>query len=476
MVKTQAQRMLILEVNEVPPRVFRYFAKQRPQSALATMLKSSHFVTSLADDVDKSFLYPSQTWASLNTGVAYDQHKIHWYNDPKPDEYPLYWKTIADAGRSVGIVNSLHSSPGEAVAAKHPNITFLIPDCFASDAYTKPSSFEPFQGLNIMAVSGNSRTASMSLPIKEAVGTVLRAPSYGITSSTLFHTALTVAQIGMGKRNRENLRNLQFPLVADIFLKQMKRADPDLAILFTNHVAANLHRYWYALFPEDYSEVIYDQDWVARYSGEIMSALELLDRYIDRLKRFCDETDRTLVIVSSMGQEANPKLTRAYRVSHSVDFRLQDVRKFVDAVTETRHSYSVETAMVPQYQLRFATASAAAPCAKQLKDAITHLKGYSLVVDSNDEVITISVAPDPAAPAYEFKGAPLPPENVGFLKFDVDDHHSGHHCEDGTLIVYNSRTFKNNGDSVSYLEFAPAVLQRFGIAPLPHHRQPSLVL
>ena len=46
---------------------------------------------------------------------------------------------------------------------------------------------------------------------------------------------------------------LQFPLVADMFLHLLQKHQPDVAIMFTNHVAGNMHRYWYALFPEDYS-------------------------------------------------------------------------------------------------------------------------------------------------------------------------------------------------------------------------------
>ncbi len=58
-------------------------------------------------DVEESFLYPSQRWASCNTGVSYDLHKIHWYSDPKPKEYPLYWKILAESSYKIDLVGRL---------------------------------------------------------------------------------------------------------------------------------------------------------------------------------------------------------------------------------------------------------------------------------------------------------------------------------------------------------------------------------
>ena len=107
------QKLIVLEINEMPLRVFRQFQKMRPGSHLDELLKSSQVIETLAQDVDQAVLYPAQTWASLNTGASYSAHNIHWYNDPKPAECPLYWKTLAENGFSIGIVNSLHSSPAE---------------------------------------------------------------------------------------------------------------------------------------------------------------------------------------------------------------------------------------------------------------------------------------------------------------------------------------------------------------------------
>lgn len=46
---------------------------------------------------------------------------------------------------------------------------------------------------------------------------------------------------------------------------------------------------------------------------------------------------------------------------------------------------------------------------------------------------------------------------------EVKDHHSGCHCPEGSLILYNRPTAKGKQPSVDYLEYAPAMLAHFGV-------------
>ena len=83
---------------------------------------------------------------------------------------------------------------------------------------------------------------------------------------------------------------------------------PHLAILFTNHVAANMRRYWYALFPEDYGKQCYGPEWTHKYRGEILASLDILDPYLARLMAYSRESRSVLVVTSSMGQRAKDDL------------------------------------------------------------------------------------------------------------------------------------------------------------------------
>ena len=201
------RKATVIEINEVPLRILNHYRKLNPKSSIAHILDKSLVLETEAKDVEESFLYPSQTWASLNTGIDYERHQIHWYNDPKPDNYPLYWKTIADHGLNVGLINTLHSSPAENYIDQD-NYKFVIPDCFASNNTTKPEIYEDFQALNTSATSENTREATMKFPRQKAVATLVKSPTLGIQPKTLLEAAGLVARIKTGKVNRERLRNL----------------------------------------------------------------------------------------------------------------------------------------------------------------------------------------------------------------------------------------------------------------------------
>ncbi len=468
-----SQKVIIFEINEMPLRIFRHFQKLRPGSHIDKLLGSSKVIETQALDVDQSFLYPSQTWASLNTGAPYSAHKIHWYNDPKPDAYPLFWKTLASQGFSVGAVNTLHSSPASGYAATNDNYKFVIPDCFAGDSYTKPGYFEPFQILNLKAVKENGRAASFKAPVQEAALTVLNSPRYGIRMRTMWDGATLIGKILSKQVNRERVRNLQFPLVGDIFMKLFRKHQPDVAIMFTNHVAANMHRYWYGLFPEDYSAAVYDDKWIAKYRTEIVAAVDMLDNYMGEMMKLATQTGRILVVVSSMGQHANQKLTPEYRQARAYGFRLNDVKKFTDRLVASTFSYKVLQAMVPQYMIEFPSADLAAKFGAEVRDAIPGLQGVELRLDVNNTVITLSITPDAKAPEMVLRGKGYQYNDLGFARFEIDDHHSGCHCPEGSLIIYNSQTAKANAPSVNYLEYAPALLKHFGVTPGSYMPEPT---
>ena len=469
------QKIIVLEANEVPLRIFRRYAELHPDSAVARILAKGISIETIADDVAPDFLYPSQTWASLNSGAPYDSHQIHWYNDSKPSEYPMYWRRLADAGRHIGLVGSLHAAPLSAF--DNPNINFLIPDCFAEDSSVKPGYFEAFQRFNLRASAGSARVAQVSAPARELLACAASMPRLGIRVNSVLTSVSTVTGALSGRINRERIRNLQFVLFADIFEGLVRKHDPDLAVLFTNHVAANMHRYWYALFPEDYRERVYDDDWVQRYREEIMVAMGLLDGYLERLVRFVEASDRMLVVVSSMGQCANPELTREYRIQRSVDFRLENVDALIHAIVSRPHEYEVMQAMVPQYTLKFVSCEAARAFADDVAEAAATSEGIHLAQDCTDDRVTLTTSPDTRDLSdVKLRGRSFKHEQLGFKRLPVEDHHSGHHDPSGTLLIYNSRSARSTGDQVGYLEYAPAMLNHFGIDLGDYMRPPTFTL
>ncbi|MBE9047132.1 hypothetical protein IQ255_22485 [Pleurocapsales cyanobacterium LEGE 10410] len=452
-------KAVVIEINEVPLKVLEHYQKLHPNSNIARLLRESLILKTEAKDVAEDFLYPSQTWGSLNTGVAYEQHKIHWYNDPKPEQYPLYWKIVADSGLNVGSINTLHSSPADSYI-NQSNYKFVIPDCFANNNLTKPELYQDFQALNTNATSENGRATTMKFPRQKALATLVKSPVLGIKPKTLLDAASLVARIKAGKVNKERLRNLQFTLLADIFLKQLKLQDVDLAILFTNHIAANMHRYWYGLFPEEYSLQLYDRTWMDKFSSEILVSVELLDNFLGKLIDYCLLHQRSLILVSSMGQAANLDL----KDIPLYFYKLKNISQLITKLCQGKQSnYQVDSAMVPQYSLNFSSETEAQECYQQIEDSRKYLKNIWLEIDINHQVITLSTNLNPNSDRFSIKGETFSHGELGYEQIPIEDHHSGRHSPEGSLIVYNSTTSSTTQDTVNYLEYAPAMLKFFGL-------------
>ena len=93
-------------------------------------------------------------------GTPYIEHGVFWYGDPKPAAFPFYWQAAAEAGRSVGLLGVLHTSPRAELAAGS-NYRFVMPDLFGDDASTVPSSLEPIQALNLRMTRESARVAQV---------------------------------------------------------------------------------------------------------------------------------------------------------------------------------------------------------------------------------------------------------------------------------------------------------------------------
>ena len=458
-------KLVVVEANEVPLKVFRRFADRNRFSNIAKLLADSSVITTEADDVPIEFLYPSQTWASFNTGVSYAKHRINWYNDPKPTEYPLYYKILADNGRSVGLVNSLHTAPSEEGMA-NSQIKFLIPDIYAKNSLVKPLKYSAFQKFNQELSNKNRRVSSLRLGLRE-IQMGIRLPSLGVRLGTLLNTAKLLGQVATKRVTKERLRNIQFMLTADMFVKLLKQNEVDLAVFFTNHIAGNMHRYWYASFPDEYSgDAYYEDKWIERHLREIQHAVFLFDSFIGKMMKFCRSTGRVLIIVSSMGQYANPKLD----VTKDVCYVIEDLPQFVEAFGVQRDKYDPQLAMYPQYTLKFKNAQDATSAFRTFQ---TFQKeppaGIKIYPDLNDKILTLSV--HIAKDTFEVLGKMKTISELGVKAESISDHHSGKHHPDGTLII-NPRG-STTKERATYLEFAPAILDFFGVRRPEYMLNPS---
>lgn len=461
------RRLIVFEINEIPLSILEWYAARKPRSTIAKVLATDAVGQTVASDEGVKELYPSQTWASLATGVPYDKHGVYWYGDPKPAEYPLYWQAAA-ARRRVGLVGTLHSSPFEEQCGAD-GITFAVPDVFGPTATTRPDSLEPFQAFNQTMTGRNARAVTSTAPVQDYLSGLRATTGSGVRPATMARLASLAAGVAAGRIPKERLRTAQFLLMADVFEAQLRRTAPDLGILFTNHMAAAMHRYWPASFPDDWDEPIRTPEWVARYQNEIPAAVTELDRTLARLLAWCRDTDTTLVLLSSMGQvgggqqDAETEQTLVVRDPEAFARTLG-----MDPTAELR------SAMVPHLTYRFGSEAAAAQRADRLRSL--RLERGSLTIDRSGDAITVTYHLDEVEDVLTIDGQPISVSAAGLEWVPVSEHKAGTHDPLGSIVVINSPTAELPDEPIDYLEVAPAILRCLEVPPLAHHREPTLTL
>jgi hypothetical protein len=459
--------LVVVEANEVPLRVVEDLAPSGRIPFLARLLDDGTLIETEVDEVMPRDLYPSQTWASLNTGVPWAQHGIYWYGDHKPADYPLYWQIAARSGRSVGLVNTLHSSP-LAVQCAEGDFRFVIPDCFAIDEATLPRRYQAFQRANLSLTAANSRRVGLRPETSDLFRLALSLPRLGVRLRTVTELGRLLTGTRRGRIPRERIRSGQFMILRDLFLRLLRRNRPDLAVVFTNHVAAAMHRYWYALYPEDFGREHYDPEWVERYRDEIPVALELLDRFLVDLERWCRANDRTLAIVSSMGQGPSSRLD----TDDDHEAVVVDGGRFLEALGVTS-GVRISGSMNPQLTVVADDEHRAVEVAERLVEVGEG--DVFWVVDRAGDVVTLTYHLEVVdGSTIRLDGQRRSARSVGVEVHAIDDHSSGRHIARGILGVANSPSFKAPiHDVVSHLDFAPAVLDHLGLERAAHHRSPD---
>ena len=151
----------------------------------------------------------------------------------------------------------------------------------------------------------------------------------------------------------------QFPLIASIFFDLLKKHNPDYSSLFSNHVAGNMHRYWYAHDISSFkNKNKYSTNWIKRNKEAINIGIDLLDKFLGHLVRSNEFRNHTLLITSSMGQEPNPEFDQ--KSLSKYDGKIYDMDLFINNLSlyqkesqNVQVKYNYCRNMAPQYGFDF---------------------------------------------------------------------------------------------------------------------------
>lgn len=471
------KRLVFYELNEVPLRILNWFASEFPASAVAQLMRRSRVFETVTED--HGHLSPWITWPTLHRGVTNQQHTIFDFGQELQDinaEFPPLWDILARSGRKVGLFGSLHSYP------LPDNLTdgysFYVPDTFAAGPECFPKEMEAFQSFNLAMMDRSGRNVTSGIALREAASFLAKAPGLGLRSSTAMKLAGQLANERLKPERVVRRRTSQIQIAFDFFLKSLRAQTPEAAFFFTNHVASSMHRYWPALFPDDYRDKFWSEEWQGKWNDEIRFAMQVADENLRDLMRFVDGDSRyALVVASSMGQAAvDPKAVIRTQLYFS------DIARFMRVIGFGDDEWSPARAMVPLYTVRVAPQLAEVfqkRCAEFL------INGAPLAVEQRGQgVFRIEVGHanlDTESIKITFRAAPVGLSDAGLENVSVQDESGSYayHIPQGSLLIYGLPQVAAQENSarvsLSTLEIAPAVLANFGISRRPYMAEPDLL-
>ncbi len=286
--------ILLLEMNEVPWRLIDRFSRYGYRS-IERFFSSARLLTNVA--VDTGELSPWVTWPTFHRGMPKERHGIkNLGQDPSTFRGTPIWQEFRQRGYSIGVCGSLQSwppiEPGEG--------GFYIPDTFAHDSSCIPSSLEPLQRFNLLQTTSNRRTVGSS--------GMFSKETLQLLSLVRFRTLAEAARQLVGERidqSRLSRRPVfQAILMWDAFLRLFDPSHPPaFSTFFTNHVAGIMHRYWHAVFPEDFG--LTGEKCESPHLSTVEFAMRVLDRILADAMAWCAlNPSLIIVLASSMGQAA----------------------------------------------------------------------------------------------------------------------------------------------------------------------------
>lgn len=468
-----ARKIVFLEANEIPSRVLDFYMTENPDSSLSLNIPLCRRYETVA--ADTCALSPWITWPTLHRGVNNESHELlHFGQDlTRADkQFPPIWKLLMENGIRTGVFGPMHSSPLPKDAAKYD---FFLPDTFSHTPDSHPDSLTSFQDFNLTMARNSPRNVSRSIDFGTLLGFLGRAPFIGLRPTTVLSILRQLIEERRDSWKSTRRRTYQPVLAFDLFMAQLQRKQPEFSNFFTNHVASAMHRYWAALFPEDFDDLELDEAWQSRYRGEISFAMGWTDDFFGRLVRFADANPEYLVVMaSSMGQCASSGKrldTQLY---------LRDPQSLMARAELSEDQWERRPAMDPTVSLYVAI--------EQAERFETFLKSmtiqdqpieYAVKEGGFFDLVFGQINLDPAVDKLHIDGQEVAFESVGFERTAVEDEagSTGYHIADGILTIYDpqDRSNKTGIGQASTTDLAPAILDHFGVTVPGYMNSPGAI-
>jgi hypothetical protein len=323
-------RVLILEFNELCPRLLARFMGEGRLPNFSRLHASSHVYTTTTND---AHLEPWVQWVNFHHGIPEAQHGVVELDEGHIVTEPAFWDVLAAEGRSALVFGAMNIAPSSS-----PLVT-QIPDAWTTHVPVA-AEFRPFYDFVRAHVLGHTGEKA---PKADLAAFARFMASHGLSFATVMHLARQliherVAWRDVRWRRAAALDYLQW----DVFEHLWQTRRPDLAVFFSNSTAFLQHRYWRHMEPEAY-RVRPDAEALKTYGGAIRYGYEKMDRMVGKALAMADERT-AIAFVTAISQQPN---LRYEDIGGKFVYRPREFRQLLDLAGIPQHA-TVEPVMTHQ--------------------------------------------------------------------------------------------------------------------------------
>jgi hypothetical protein len=411
--------MLILEFNELCPRLLARFMDEGSLPNFARLHRASEVYTTTTND---AHLEPWVQWINFHHGIPESRHGICDLDQGHMVREPAFWDVLAQRGKSSLVFGAMNTAPARS------ELVTMIPDPW-STRVSVPSEFLAYYEFVRAQVLGHTETSGTRARLASFLRFML---SHGLSSATVLHLLGQLAHERISRRDvrwrrASSLDYLQW----DVFEHLWHARKPDLAVFFSNSTAFLQHRYWRHMEPQAY-RVRPDEAAMRTYGGAIRYGYERMDRMVGKALSMADE--RTAVLfVTALSQQPN---LRYEDIGGKFVYRPKNFRQLLD-LAGIPQGVSVEPVMTHQAWMTCRDDAEAAACARALLELVMNGDSMMSARQLGNRVFFDCklISPVPEDSIIEVRGRG---ERVAFAQYFgfVGQIVNGRHHPDGALWLH----------------------------------------
>jgi len=236
-------------------------------------------------------------WTSIASGKLPEKHGVwDFVVASKNVRCKRIWDMAAERGMCVGLCGYMVTWPPPIVNG------FVIPGSFSRGVETHPADLQPIRELDMMQRSEHRKSLRMLLRL------AWRCHRLGVRPRSFFAAAKILAQI---KRRPDFLakffatRKVGAQFYTDVFVRQVQKFNPQLAMCINMLIDATSHNYWKFMEPERFAGVAPEE--VARFRHTIHAAYESADAELGYVIDKLVDRNTVVIVLSDHGFQSVPE-------------------------------------------------------------------------------------------------------------------------------------------------------------------------